>query len=147
MITISPFQIQDAQQLIRWIYPELTEPQAIALICEWNSGQYEGKYFQMFGVWMGTQLTGTVSLMETDKNTVSFGIQIHPNYRRQGVAYKAAGLAMEHARLLGYRVVISQVRQDNTGSIALHKKLGFSLDRQEINRKGNPVNWYYLKLA
>lgn len=146
MITLRPFQDQDAQQLIRWIYPNLLEQQALMLIREWKSEQYEGKFFQMLGVWKDEQLAGTVSLMETTKHAVSFGIQIHPNFRKQGIASQAGFLAMDHARRLGYQTMTSQVRQDNAASVALHEKLGFSLIGREVNRKGNTVNWCRLKL-
>ena len=47
--------------------------------------------------------------------------------------------AYEYAKKSGYKIATAQIRKDNIASIQLHKKLGFALDREMINKRGNEV--------
>ena len=60
-------------------------------------------------------------------------------YRRKGYAFEAMKQAYEYAKKRGYKIATAQIRKDNIASIQLHKKLGFALDREMINKRGNEV--------
>ena len=60
-------------------------------------------------------------------------------YRRKGYAFEAMKQAYEYAKKSGYKIATAQIRKDNIASIQLHKKLGFALDREMINKRGNEV--------
>lgn len=100
---------------------------------------HDGKYFELFAVMDGNTCVGFVSLYETAPKEISCGPEIKPQYRQQGYAYAAVCAALECAKQLGYTKSVAQIRQDNTASIALHQKLGFSLCRSYTNKKGHPV--------
>lgn len=114
-----------------------------ALIAEWESKTYNGKFFEMFAVVDGENIVGTVSLYEHSESVVSLGVEIFEEYRRRGYALRACALALERARERRYRIVLDQVREDNKASIALHRRLGFENDGYiYITQKGSRVLLY-----
>ena len=100
---------------------------------------HDGKYFELFAVMDDNLCVGFVSLYETAPVVISCGPEIKPQYRQQGYGYLAVRTALERANLMGYTKAIAQIRQDNTASIALHKKLGFTQCRSFLNRNGHSV--------
>jgi predicted N-acetyltransferase YhbS len=53
---------------------------------------------------------------------------VHPEYRRQGVAYRLMERVIKEARGKGANAAFSSIRADNLESIMLHKKMGFLVD-------------------
>lgn len=100
---------------------------------------HDGKYFELFTVMDDNICVGFVSLYETATGEISCGPEIKPQFRQQGYGCLAVSIALERANLLGYTQAVAQIRQDNTASIALHRKLGFSHGGSYINKKGHRV--------
>lgn len=142
MITFRRFTAADAAAVRELLYPDMAPEQISEMIDQWNEGFFDGKAFHMFAVLSDGDIVGTVSLFEQEGKCASFGIEIGKPFRRRGIATGAGELALQEAARLGYRTVVSQVRQDNAASIALHRKLGFLLKEEAVNRKGKAVFLY-----
>ena len=146
MIVLRNFLARDIPILQKYRYPDLTGQEIQKMIKQWGQKEYEGKYFELFAVTDGQTLVGSISLYQHTKSIVSFGPEIFTEYRRRGYASAAIREAFQIAKDKGYRIVLDQVRTDNTASIALHRKLGFETDAYEYkNKKGNGV-YLFLKL-
>ncbi len=139
MIAIRNFNENDVLLLKQMYYKECDENEIKGIIEEWNTEEYKGKYFEMFAVVDDECLVGQVSIYEHSKNIVSLGVEIYPEYRRKGYAYISSVLVLDYAQKKGYKIVVSQVRTDNVASLALHQKLGFEIDHDYVNKKGNAV--------
>jgi len=144
MIRIRNFQKDDIAVLKR-MYEGLSEEKLYAMLEEWNTYQFNGKYFESLAVCVGETIVGNVFLCQHSGYIISAGPEIFPEYRRCGYATEALRLAYEHAKSKGYKIASAQIRKDNVGSIRLHEKLGFVLDTEIINRHGNEM-YLYLKL-
>lgn len=57
--------------------------------------------------------------------TVEHSVYVHKNHRGAGIGKKMMIELIEKARGLGKHVMVAGIAADNTGSIALHEKLGF----------------------
>lgn len=146
MIVLRDFISSDIPALQKHCYPDLTGQEIQKMMEQWNQEEYAGKYFKLFAVTDGQTLAGSISLYQHTKSIVSFGPEIFTEYRRRGYASAAIREAFPIAKDKGYRIVLDQVRSDNTASIALHQKLGFETDACEYkNKKGNRV-YLFLKL-
>ena len=115
------------------------------MITQWNTCQYNGRYFEMLAVEADGSIVGYVSLFDQGNRTASEGVEIYLPYRRKGFAFSALKQLGDHAKHLGYDTMTAQIRQDNIASIALHEKLGFAITGSFTNKRGNPV--YSLSLA
>ena len=125
---LRPFVPDDWPVLSLHLYPAMPE-----------TGLYDGKRFEQLAIEVSGLVVGYVSLLEQTEGIVSEGIEIIPDQRRKGAASQALRLLLPYARDLGYHTMIAQVRQDNVASLALHKKLGFQISEQFVNKRGNPV--------
>lgn len=115
------------------------------LIAQWDTKQYAGQYFEQLAMISDEQIVGYVSLFGQSDHIASEGVEVYAPYRRKGFAYEALVMLIHHAKNLGYRTMIAQIRQDNHASLALHEKLGFVITGQFTNKRGNPV--YTLSLS
>ncbi len=79
------------------------------LLCEWRRGVLVG--FQLNDRARGTIIT----------------IDVHPDYRRQGIARTLMRQSLAILKGAGLRRVTSQVATDNEASIMLHLKFGFKI--------------------
>ena len=140
MVSIRLFADNDVDTLQTNLYPDRSAEEIRDMVREWNSGSYQGKRFEMFAVLRGEEIVGTVSLYALSKSLASIGAEVFEPYRRSGYAYEANLLLLDHAKELGYRVILNQVRTDNAASIRLNEKLGFETDRYVYrNKKEHPV--------
>jgi RimJ/RimL family protein N-acetyltransferase len=146
MIRLRKFELEDAIPLQEALYPNMPVSKVREIIAQWNEGAFDGKRFEMMAVMLDESVAGYVSLYQQEADSVSFGVEIAPCYRCRGIATVAGGLAISIAAEEGYRKVVSQVRQDNAASVALHKKLGFVQTEATVNRKGNPVFHYEIEI-
>lgn len=146
MIVLRNFAGSDIPTLQKHRYQDLKAREIQEMIDQWNQKEHEGKYFEMFAVTDGQTLVGSISLYQHTKSVVSLGSEIFMEYRRRGYASAAIRQAFQIAKNKGYRIVLDQVRTNNTASIALHEKLGFEADGYEYkNQKGSSV-YLFLKL-
>ena len=146
MTELRKLTVADAALLRSALYPQLEVDQVRQMILQWDQGEVDGKKFEMLAVIRDSQIAGTVSLYQQEGAAVSFGIEIAENFRRCGIATEAGKMAICYAAKSGYQKMVSQVRQDNAASIALHARLGFLLTEGTVNRKGNPVFLYERKV-
>ena len=115
------------------------------MIDEWNSLVCCGKYFEMFAIVSDDKIAGNVSLYEHSKTVASIGAEVIAEERRKGAASEAISLLMQYASRKRYRIILDQVRRDNTASIRLHEKLGFESDGYVYRNQRGQETVLYLK--
>ena len=137
MLILRPYTLIDWPVLSQYQYPGISESEAKSIITQWNTRQYDGRYFETFAIEVGKSIVGYISLLEQEAGTASIGVEVYPPYRRQGFAYSALKLLFEQTT--EFHTITSQVRTDNTASLALHDKLGFHITERFTNRLGHDV--------
>ena len=115
------------------------------MIDEWNSLVCCGKYFEMFAIVSEDKIAGYVSLYEHSKTVASIGAEVIAEERRKGAASEAISLLMRYASEKRFRIILDQVRRDNTASIRLHEKLGFESDGYIYRNQRGQETVLYLK--
>lgn len=138
MITLRKFNASDEET----ICSKMNVPADVAkrLILEWDTTQYQGRYFEMFAIAEGDTAVGTISLYELSQSIISIGIEVFEEYRQHGYARAAMQQAIQLAQAKKYPVAFQQVRVDNPASIRLHESLGFEKeDSVYTNKKGRDV--------
>ena len=141
MLILRKFTIQDAPFLQKH-RQGMSLQEAEQLITDWNSGLFQGKYFEMYAILADDsngEIVGTVSLYEHTSTAVSPGIEIIKEYRGKGYGTEGMKSALAIAAENGWKIAISQVRTDNVPSLRLHKSLDFEIADEYINKKGNRV--------
>ncbi len=80
-------------------------------------------------VWVDAgRVIGNVSTQPSDARSdvwIIANVAVHPDFRRQGIAWQLLRAALDHIRACGGRQAILQVDDDNAGAIALYRRLGF----------------------
>lgn len=146
-IVLRNFTLADVPILCREAFPNQSPEQVQAWIAQWNTKQFQGRFFEMFAVLADGKIVGTISLYQHTEDVISIGPEIFKSDRRCGYGKAAMRIACEIAEKHGFRVVSQQIRVDNTASIAMHSSLGFETDGAVvINAKGNRVMVYRKKL-
>lgn len=143
---LRPFTFEDWPIIAKYQYPDSSNEEIKNMILQWNTRQYEGQYFEMLAIENDGNIVGYVSLLDRNGGVVSEGVEIYPPYRRQGYGVCAVKTALQYAKELGFQAVSAQIRQNNTASIALHKKLGFRITESFCNGRGHPVFTLSMKL-
>lgn len=139
MIAIRDFTPDDAPALRAMQYPGMSEDEVLQLIAQWSLKLYEGRPFYMLAVVQDDAPVGYVSLWRKEAEAMSYGVEIFAPYRRQGYAFTASLLAFEKARREGCNRITLQVRKTNAASLALHRKLGFTITGEGISQRGHEV--------
>ena len=139
MVILRPFTPCDWQVITQYQYPDIGQAEAVKLIAEFNAPTYQSKFHRLLAVEHQTQIVGYVSIIEQADGVVSIGAEIYAPFRQKGYAYDAITQLFALSKSLGYHSVSGQVRQDNTASLALCRKLGFSIVDEAISRRGKPV--------
>ena len=139
MIFIRPVRCDDKNIFGDTSYDAMSSESMDKMLHESLAKSHSGRYFELFAVMDDDSCVGFVSLYETAPGQISCGPEIKPQYRQQGYGYLAVRAALERATLMGYTKALAQIRQDNSSSIALHKKLGFTQCRSFLNRNGHSV--------
>ena len=60
------------------------------------------------------------------KHTVEHSVYVHADHRGAGLGSQLMRALIEHARADGRHVMVAAIDASNTGSIALHERLGFT---------------------
>ena len=89
---------------------------------------------------------GIMSLGEKDEGKLVWGVMIKEEYRNKGIAQNAFFLIKEKAKEKGYSTIISSCSKKNIASIRLHEKVGFVLKKTEINKIGNEMCRWEMKI-
>ncbi len=137
------FTSEDAWELQKYGFSDLSTEQVEDLICDWSKKQFNGKYFEMFAIVADGKIVGTISLYQHSSEVVSIGPEVFCEYRRKGFAKEAMICACQIAKEKGFKIVSQMIRTNNAASIALHRSLGFETSgRVFTNAKGNQVSIY-----
>lgn len=140
MISLRNFMDSDAIEFQQKRNVNMSVNEIKALFAKWKEKEFEGKYFEMFAVIKDNELVGMISLYKHSENVISCGPETFSCYQKQGIAEEAVRLAMDIAKRKGYKLVLQQIRLDNTASISLHNKLGFETDGYTYkNKKGHDI--------
>jgi RimJ/RimL family protein N-acetyltransferase len=139
MIELRNFTNKDCECIKNNFYPNMSISDIANMIDDWNTFLYNNVYFKMFAVLSDNEIVGSVSLYGQGNGIIGAGIRIIERYRKNGYGIKAVELALEYAKQKGYTKAVAQISVNNIASIALHKKLDFSIISKYINRKGNEV--------
>ena len=143
---LRPFTFGDCPVILKYQYPDSSAEEIKEMILQWNTRQYDGRYFEMLAIENDGDIVGYVSVFALSDNAVSEGIEIYAPYRRKGFASTAIAMLFRYVKALGYATVTGQVRQDNAASIALHKKCGFQITNSFCNRRGHLVFTFAIEL-
>ena len=146
MISLRHFSREDAESIRGNLYPDMTITDIMDMIDAWNSQLFHGHYFEMFAIVSGGQIAGSASLSERTRSIVSAGVEVYHHERGKGFGSEAVSLLLQYASEKGYRVMLNQVRKDNSASIRLHEKLGFETDGYVYRNQRNHEVVLYLKL-
>ena len=123
-----------------------TKEFVMPVLNEWIKGEREGHLRFARCIMLDNKPIGVISLGEKEKGVVGFGISILEQFRGNGYATIAFNLAKEELKDFGIKKIKSSCACSNIASKALHKKLGFILNKTEINSAGNKMNRYELDL-
>lgn len=138
---------EDIGLLQKFYCPNMPIKAIEKMIGDWNSLDYQGKYFEMFAIVQAEKVVGTLSLYEHSKSVVSIGIELFLGYCRKGYGTIAMNKALDICKEKGYKLVYQQVRADNIASIKLHHKVGFETDNYIYkNQKGHDVILFFKTL-
>ncbi len=147
MIVLQEIELENIKALQDNLYKNKTLDELKDIISIWRTKRFNGKYFEMLGVFREGVLMGIISLAERTKSSVSLGIEIFEKFRRLGYGCSALTLGFERARQRGYSLTVNQVRTDNKASMALCEKCRLETDFYEyLNKKGNKVYLYVKQL-
>ena len=78
------------------------------------------------GELMGFASYGSFRAFAGYKFTLEHSVYIHPEHQRKGLGKVLLQALIERARNQGYHVMLGVIDEQNSGSIALHRQLGFS---------------------
>ena len=142
---------EDAAVAFAWRNdPETVASSYLPLPKTWDSFwlEYEELYFDVPGLFprfilkngekVGFIRFEQIALSQTgEKTDVEIIINIRPENRRQGVARQAVETVKNQMRSLGVRALVADIRRENTASVRLFEKCGFSFyaERQEFVSK------------
>lgn len=129
----------DAEYLKRYEYKSMDTEEIIELINTWNKNKFKGRYFEMFGAEYENSLAGIFSIVETEDGNISIGPTVFEPFRQKGIAFEAVNIILNFAAEKGYKKAVAQVRTDNTASIKLHEKAGYTKKCLITNRNNNKV--------
>ncbi len=68
---------------------------------------------------------GTFRAFPAFKYSVEHSVYVHPDHQGKGLGQQMLQLLIEAAQTQGYHLLIGGIDANNSGSIALHQKLGF----------------------
>ena len=71
-------------------------------------------------------------------------LDVHPDYRRQGIGSELLGMSMAKLAELGHRTAHCQIAVDNVPSVRLHEKFGFRVVQTLHNYYGKGAHGYLL---
>jgi len=102
--------------------------------------------FEEDGKVIGFATYGPFRLYPAYQYTIENSIYVHPDYSGKGIASKLMAQLIEQAKKDGYKTMIACIDADNTASIRLHKKFGFTHSGTLSNVGYKFDNWLHLAL-
>jgi len=144
MLDLRNFNENDIDILKKYRYPNEEVESILRKIELWNCKDSDGKYYEMFAIVDDTKIVGMVSLYQHTNSIISCGPEVFEEYQKHGYGSQAVCKALDIAKSMGYKIAVAQIRIDNLASIRLHEKLGFEMDHEYVNKRGNEV-YFYIK--
>ena len=106
------------------------QPRTMATMQQWFANKSAGN-FPVIGIKAddGTLLAfgsyGTFRAFPAFKYSVEHSVYVHSEHQGKGLGQQMLQLLIEAAQTQGYHLLIGGIDAENSGSIALHQKLGF----------------------
>ncbi len=106
------------------------KPRTMATMQQWFANKIAGN-FPVIGLKAedGTLLAfgsyGTFRAFPAFKYSVEHSVYVHPDHQGKGLGRQMLQLLIEAAKSQDYHLLIGGIDASNSGSIALHQKLGF----------------------
>lgn len=139
MISLRHFDFNDSAILKKYEYPNMSENEIKEIISEWNKLSHNGRYFESFAAVENDEIIGSFFTAEHENGRISIGPTVFPPFRKKGYAYAVMKMILTLAAEKGYKEAEGEVRIENTASIALHKKSGYEIEKEFINKHGNKM--------
>lgn len=146
MIALRHFDFNDVAVLKKYEYPNMSENEIREMITEWNKLSHNGRYFEAFAAEENGETVGSFFVIEHDNGRISIGPTVFSPFRKKGYAGIVMRMLLELAAEKGYKEAEGEVRIENTASIALHKKLGYEIEKEFVNKHGNEMYLFTKKL-
>lgn len=108
----------DAANRVQWMQARQNMGYPV-LVIEDAQGSVQG--YASFGDWRA---------FDGYRHTVEHSVYVHPRTRGQGLGLQLMQALIERARGLKKHVMVAAIESGNSGSIALHQKLGFVVTGQ-----------------
>lgn len=141
-ISLRKFTADDAETLKIYEFKNMSTDKIRLLISDWNKNEFNGRYCEVFAAEYGGKTAGWFSMAELPNGKISIGPTVFEPYRCNGIAYNVMKNLLSAAKSKGYSYAQAQIRLNNTASIKLHEKLGYTKKGTIINRNHNEVYIY-----
>ena len=110
--------------------PEVLVIERASFSMPWSRGAflYEIEQNQVARCWVGREdgrVVGYICLWEVADELHVTNVAVHPDARRRGFARALLESVFAHARAVGSRMVLLEVRPSNTEAIPLYESFGF----------------------
>lgn len=143
MMTAAAFKIRAAEtsdlEPLRSIYNEAVlhttasydyEPRSAEAQSQWFAAKQAGGFPVLVaddggGTAMGFASYGTFRAWAGYRYTVEHSVYVHESFRRRGVASELVKTLLAHAAGQGLHLMVGAIDAANTGSIEMHRRLGF----------------------
>ncbi len=108
------------------------KPRTIESIAAWFKAKEDGNFPVIgvednFGKLMGFASYGTFRAWPAYKYSVEHSVYVHKDHRGRGLGRTLMTETIEVARQQEYHLIVGCIESTNSGSIALHESLGFTL--------------------
>jgi ribosomal-protein-alanine N-acetyltransferase len=110
--------------------PEVLVIERASFSMPWSRGAflYEIEQNQVARCWVGREngrIAGYICLWEVADELHVTNVAVHPDARRRGIARSLLASVFVHARAVGSRIVLLEVRPSNVEAIPLYESFGF----------------------
>jgi L-amino acid N-acyltransferase len=105
------------------------EPRSVEAQVQWFAAKQAGGFPVLVaddgGMVTGFASYGTFRAWAGYRFTVEHSVYVHETFRRRGIASALVTNLLEHAAAQGLHLMVGAIDAANTGSIELHRRLGF----------------------
>lgn len=95
----------------------------------WSIEQCQGalaqSHFVAFGLFKDKEMLAYISFFHCEKEIEIVNLAVHPQNRRLGYGFNILTLLLQAAAKMGIQKAVLEVRESNTGALALYEKTGF----------------------
>ncbi len=142
-ISLRSFSKNDLPVLKRYLYSNRSNQSISAIIDQWNTKVFEGRYFESFAVTVDEQAVGYLQLTEDADGNVDLEVHIFSDYRGKTYGTQALCKALDLAKEKGYSTATATIRKNSIPSRRLCESVGFVHTGEGVTAKGQEV-WYLI---